>query len=57
MHILVLMSDFNHRKICGRDKTAGHKQPRVFLEYNDDNFLTQVVEKPTRENTTVDLTY
>lgn len=57
MHILVPMSDFNHRKICGGDKTAGHKQPRVFLEYNDDNFLTQVVEKPTRENTTVDLTY
>ena len=45
---LVLMGDFKHPIICWRENTAGHKQARKLLDSVDDNFLTQVVEEPTR---------
>lgn len=28
----------NHSDICWRDNTAGHKQPRRFLEFSDNFF-------------------
>lgn len=33
-----------------------HKQPRRFLKSSDDNFLSQVVEDPTRNIELLDLT-
>lgn len=33
---LVLMGDFNHPLIFWKDNTAGHKQPRRFLEGTDE---------------------
>ena len=35
------MGDLNHPSICWRGNTAGHEQSRRFMEYIDDNFLTQ----------------
>ena len=55
LQALVLTGDFNHPDICWRDNTAGHKQSRRFLERVDDNFLTQVIEVPTRRGALLDL--
>ncbi|PKU34188.1 dtw domain-containing protein 2 [Limosa lapponica baueri] len=52
---LVLMGDLNYADICWRNNTAGHKQSRRFLEIIYDNFLTQVVEKPMRTGTLLDI--
>ncbi|GAB0177486.1 hypothetical protein GRJ2_000213900 [Grus japonensis] len=52
---LVLMGDFNHPDICWKDNTARHTQSRRFLQSIDDNFLTQVVEKPMRRGVLLDL--
>jgi len=50
------MGDFNHPDICCRDKTAGHRQPRRFLECtDDDNFLIQAIEDPMRRGAMLDL--
>ncbi|XP_009879437.1 PREDICTED: general transcription factor IIF subunit 2 [Charadrius vociferus] len=49
------MGDFNHPDIRWRDKTAGHKQSRTFLECVDDKFLLQVTEKPTRRGVMLEL--
>ena len=48
LQALILLRDFNHSDICCRDYTAGHKQPRRFLESINDNFLTQLIEEPMR---------
>ncbi|GAB0208952.1 hypothetical protein GRJ2_003360900 [Grus japonensis] len=52
---LVLMGDFNHPDICWKSNTAKHAQSRRFLQSIDDNFLTQVVEDPTRRGMLLDL--
>ncbi|PKU48939.1 glycerol kinase [Limosa lapponica baueri] len=52
---LVLMGDFNHPDICWEGYTAKHIQSRRFLQYIDVNFLTQVVEEPTRKGVLLDL--
>ncbi|GAB0182786.1 hypothetical protein GRJ2_000743900 [Grus japonensis] len=52
---LVLMGDFNHPDICWRDNAAERKQSRKFLECVNDNFLFQVIEKPTRRGAVLDL--
>ncbi|GAB0205201.1 hypothetical protein GRJ2_002985700 [Grus japonensis] len=52
---LVLMGDFSHPDICWKGNTARHTQSRRFLQSTDDNFLTQVVEKPTRRGVLLDL--
>ncbi|GAB0177717.1 hypothetical protein GRJ2_000237000 [Grus japonensis] len=49
------MGDFDHPDICWRDNTAERKQSRKFLERVDDNFLLQVIEKPTRRGAMLDL--
>ncbi|GAB0185298.1 hypothetical protein GRJ2_000995100 [Grus japonensis] len=51
----LLMGDFNHPNICGRDNTAGHKQSRRFLECVDDNFFLQVIEEPRRRGAMLNL--
>jgi len=45
---LVLVGDFNLPDICWKYNTAERKQPRRFLEFVEDNFLTQLVSEPTR---------
>jgi len=52
---LVLIRDFNHPNIFWRDKIAGHKQSRRFLDSADDNFLLQVIEEPMRRGEMLDL--
>ncbi|KAM6381950.1 uncharacterized protein FN964_003655 [Alca torda] len=52
---LVLMGDFNHPDICWEDHTARHGQSRRLLQCIDDNFLTQVVQEPTRRGALLDL--
>ena len=42
------MRDFNHPHKCWRNNTAGHKQPRRFLENIDDKFLTKVTVQPMK---------
>ncbi|GAB0208110.1 PDZ domain-containing protein 2 [Grus japonensis] len=52
---LVLMGDFNHPDICWKGNAARHTQSRRFLQNINDNFLTQVVEEPTRRGVLLDL--
>ncbi|GAB0206941.1 hypothetical protein GRJ2_003159700 [Grus japonensis] len=52
---LVVMGDFHHPDICWKGNTARHTQSRMFLQSTDDNFLTQVVEEPTRRGVLLDL--
>ncbi|PKU44178.1 pre-mrna-processing factor 17 [Limosa lapponica baueri] len=52
---LALMGDFNHSGICWEGYRARHAESRRFLQCIDDNFLTQVVEKPTRRGVLLDL--
>jgi len=49
------MGDFNHPDISWEDHTARYSQSRRFLQSVDDNFLMQVVEKPTRKGALLDL--
>ncbi|GAB0209097.1 hypothetical protein GRJ2_003375400 [Grus japonensis] len=49
------MGDLNHPDICWKGNTARHAQSRRFLQSTDDNFLTQVVEEPTRRGVLLDL--
>jgi len=42
------MGNFNHPDISWEDHTARHMQSRRFLQNIDDDFLMQVVEKPSR---------
>ncbi|GAB0185274.1 F-box only protein 16 [Grus japonensis] len=52
---LIFMGNFNHPGICWKGNTAGHKQSRRFLECVDNNFLTQAIEEPAREDALLDL--
>ncbi|KAK4831065.1 hypothetical protein QYF61_015122 [Mycteria americana] len=45
---LVLLRDFNHPDICWKSSTASCRQSRRLLECIEDNFLTQVIDTPTR---------
>lgn len=44
---LVLLRDFNHTNIYGRDTMTWHRQSRKFLQIINANILMQVVEEPT----------
>lgn len=48
------MGDFNYPDIHWRSNTAKHKLSRRFLESIDSNFLSQVVEDPTRSSVLLD---
>ena len=47
--------DFNHPDICWKDHTASCKRSRRLVESIDDNFLVQVVDRPTRGEALLDL--
>ena len=52
---LVLLGDFNHPIICWKNSTASCRQSRRLLECIEDNFLSQVIDIPTRGNAILDL--
>lgn len=43
LQALILTEPFSHPSICCRDRPAGHKLSRRFLECIDGNFLTQMI--------------
>lgn len=47
--------NFNHPDIRFEGWSTGHKHYRRFLDWIDDNFLTQVINKPTRGRALLDL--
>lgn len=47
--------DFNHLNICWRDNTTGHKQSRRLLQSIHGEFLSQVIEEPSRRGSLLDL--
>ncbi|PKU41684.1 rna-directed dna polymerase from mobile element hypothetical protein [Limosa lapponica baueri] len=49
------MGDFNFPDICWKYNTAEREQSQRFLECVEDNFLTQLVNEPTRESALLDL--
>jgi len=51
------MRDFNLLDICWKYNTAERKQSRRFLECVEDNFLTQLVNEPTRGGASLDLLF
>ena len=51
---LVLMEDFNLLDIFWKYNTAQRKQSKRFLEYVEDNFLTQLVSESTRGGASLD---
>ncbi|GAB0205646.1 hypothetical protein GRJ2_003030200 [Grus japonensis] len=57
LQTLILMGVFNYPNICWMDNTPEHRQSRRFLEYTDDNFLLQVIEKPTRTDGLLDFIF
>ena len=52
---VVLLWDFNHPSIFCKSSTARYRQSRRFLEYIEDNFLSQVIDSPTRRYVILDL--
>ncbi|RMC08902.1 hypothetical protein DUI87_13896 [Hirundo rustica rustica] len=54
---LVLVGDFNLPDIFWELNTAEKQQSRKFLECVEDNFLSQLVSKPTRGGTMLDLLF
>ena len=55
LQALVLVGDFNPRDICLKSKMARHTPSRRLLQSIEDNFLTQVLEEPTRQDVLLDL--
>ncbi|KAK4806906.1 hypothetical protein QYF61_012627 [Mycteria americana] len=52
---LVLLGDFNHPDICWKSSTASCRQSRRLLQCIEDNFLSQVIDSPTRGDAIPDL--
>ncbi|KAK4816568.1 hypothetical protein QYF61_017958 [Mycteria americana] len=52
---LVLLGDFSHPNICWKSSTASCRQSRRLLECIEDNFLSQVIDTPTRGDAILDL--
>ena len=55
MQALVLLGDLNHLDICWKNSTASCRQSRRLLECTEDNFLSQVIDGPTRGDAILDL--
>ena len=49
--------DFNFPDLCWKYNAAQKKQSRWFLDYMEDNFLTQLVREPTRRGALLDLLF
>ena len=55
MQALVLLGDFNHPNICWKSSMASCRQSRRLLKCIEDNFLSQVIDSPTRGDVILDL--
>ncbi|KAK4828983.1 hypothetical protein QYF61_001639 [Mycteria americana] len=55
LQALVLLGDFNHFDICWKSSMASCRQYGRLLECFKDNFLTQVIDTPTRGDAILDL--
>ncbi|KAK4814213.1 hypothetical protein QYF61_012552 [Mycteria americana] len=55
LQALVLLGDFNHPVICWKSSTASYRQSRRLLECTKDNFLSLVIDTPTRRDAILDL--
>ena len=52
---LVLLGDFNHPDISWKSVTVSCRQSKKLLECTEDNFLSQVIDSPTRGHVILDL--
>ncbi|TRZ11478.1 hypothetical protein HGM15179_015625 [Zosterops borbonicus] len=52
---LVLPGDFNHPDICGGSSSVSCRRSRRLLECMQDNFLSQIIDSPTRGDAILDL--
>ena len=52
---LILVGDFNHPDISWKDHMANCKRSRRLAESIDDNFLVQILHRPTRGEALLDL--
>jgi len=55
LQTLTLLGDFYHPDICWKSSMASCRQPRRLLECTEDNFLSQVIDTPTRGDVILDL--
>ncbi|GAB0209484.1 hypothetical protein GRJ2_003414100 [Grus japonensis] len=53
--VLILLGSFNHPDISWKSSMASCRQSRRLLECIKDNFLTQVIDSPTRGDAILDL--
>lgn len=51
------MGHFTFPDVCCKYNTAEEKQPRKFLKSLEDNFLPQLLSKPTREDAPLELIF
>jgi len=51
----IMLGDFNHPNICWKSSMVSCRQSRKLLECIEDNFLSQVIDSPTRGNAILDL--
>ena len=52
---LILLGEFSHPNICWKSITTSFIQSRKLLESLEDNFLSQVIDSPTRGGVILDL--
>ncbi|PKU47098.1 rna-directed dna polymerase from mobile element jockey-like [Limosa lapponica baueri] len=55
LQALVLLGDFNYPDICWKSSTASYRQSRRLLEGIEDNFLSHIIDSPTRGDVILDL--
>ena len=55
MKVLVLLGSFSHLDICWKSNTERCRQSRGLLECTEDNFLSEVIDGPTRGDAILDL--
>ena len=55
LQVLILMGVFSHSDILWENNMVGCKQSSRLLECVEDNFLVQVLDKPTRGKALLDL--
>jgi len=54
---LITLGDFNHPDICWKSSMVRCRQPRRLLECMDDNFISRVINSPTRQDAVRDLLF
>lgn len=55
MQALILLGDINHPDICWKISMESCRQSRMLLEYIKDNFLSQLIDSPTKREAVLNL--